>query len=1192
MTFMRKLFVTLLLVIVLTMGVNIFQEGTSRQNVAHAATPRSTIIWPVDVAGHDWYILQGYNHNDHGSIYSQTDGLDLQLRSGSNQTEGQFVRSPVTGEIAGTDKAFDTDSGDCLFINYTDLEGNARTVSLCHLNIDSRWYKNGQVSQGIDVGKQVTQQQDQLGTIHYDHSSTNNNHLHFNIRDRNSNPNPIEFKYPDGILGCGNSEFKNDKISNEYYGYSVSCFGYWMGPTPTDSSQIHLYGSGSGSRTIQLGYHSNGLTVQHVDFWDYQQGKWNWIGSQNPNGNQQEFTSFTLYGPAYLGVDVLTSDGQWHEAQDSVRALCVISPNGSQSQCPSPVAYHDGSTQPIGVGGGGGIPGDPSPAPSPQPSDGIKVCSGQNFSGTCTVFTYTGDNGTVQSLGSLAHNIDSVQFEGSYTNAYDLVLCLQANCPASDRELQHDDPNFASSITQNQYVAIRIVKNAPPQTQPGAQICSGLNFTGGCIILSIGEFNRGDSGPWVNGENVSSVRYVNGWDAVHYHIRLWTQRDWNRTGNTNIGTPYNVDQNSISDLDNKDGNNPNPSDNFDNRIQSIQIYQQTAPNAPDSPTPADGSTITRSTVTLQWSSADQSQIHVWGTNYDLWHSWDAISSLTLQNLPSGTYSWQAQRENQLGASPWSPTWTFTVQVEQPQGEWNSPSDNFTVEKNGLLHFSANVVGSDVAKVNFRADWNGTWVDDICSFPTNDTHVYTCDWNIAASNVSDNTFIRTAFDAYASDGTKILSSPAGDRNGTYAPPQTPPIVTSSTYTVIEGQMQTNTITTTYAGSNKLSLTTSNLPSFASFKDNGNGTGTVTLKPITGNAGSYTFTVTASAGTSSGNGTFIIKVNPLLWKITDSLKTARFSAASLVLPNGKVLIVGGSSANYTALSSAEVYDPKIGTWTGTGSLKFARINPLAILLKSGKVLVSGGYTQYVVSTSELYDPSTGKWSQTGSLVNGSQTSTATLLQSGKVLLVQRGNAELYDPNTGKWTNTKSVVVSRLFNTAALLKSGKVLVAAGADSKGHDLSSSELYNPTTNSWTASGSLPKMVDYSNGMLLPNGKVLLVALTNTPYSLIVSMVYDPTTGKWSSTSALNHTGRYGSTLVVLPSGKALLAGGESFSSDENNTTTVEVYDSSTNKWTYTNSLTVGRAYHQTILLKDGRVLITGGIDASNKTVSSSELYG
>jgi Galactose oxidase, central domain len=73
---------------------------------------------------------------------------------------------------------------------------------------------------------------------------------------------------------------------------------------------------------------------------------------------------------------------------------------------------------------------------------------------------------------------------------------------------------------------------------------------------------------------------------------------------------------------------------------------------------------------------------------------------------------------------------------------------------------------------------------------------------------------------------------------------------------------------------------------------------------------------------------------------------------------VLVTGGENGS-SALSSAELYDPAMGTWTATGNLASARAFHSATLLPSGKVLAAGGTTDGITSLSsaELYDRGLG-------------------------------------------------------------------------------------------------------------------------------------------------------------------------------------------------------------------------------------------
>ena len=58
---------------------------------------------------------------------------------------------------------------------------------------------------------------------------------------------------------------------------------------------------------------------------------------------------------------------------------------------------------------------------------------------------------------------------------------------------------------------------------------------------------------------------------------------------------------------------------------------------------------------------------------------------------------------------------------------------------------------------------------------------------------------------------------------------------------------------------------------------------------------------------------------VWSSTGLLNTGRMNHTATVLPNGKVLVVGGySGRNSVYWNSAELYDPASGSWTTTGSL----------------------------------------------------------------------------------------------------------------------------------------------------------------------------------------------------------------------------------------------------------------------------------
>ncbi len=213
------------------------------------------------------------------------------------------------------------------------------------------------------------------------------------------------------------------------------------------------------------------------------------------------------------------------------------------------------------------------------------------------------------------------------------------------------------------------------------------------------------------------------------------------------------------------------------------------------------------------------------------------------------------------------------------------------------------------------------------------------------------------------------------------------------------------------------------------------------------------VLVAAGRYDGYGPFPLDSAELYdsatgaWTSTGHLTTFRENHAATLLANGKVLVVGGddyyTSNSVGVLASAELYDPSSGIWTATGSLVTAREGHTATLLPNGKVLVVGGSNaDGFVGSAELYDPQTEMWTATGSLQTARTGHTATLLGStnGKVLVAggsshngYEASAELYDPATETWSSTDSLAVGRDSHTATLLLDGSVLIAGGRNESG---------------------------------------------------------------------------------------------------------------------------------------------------------------
>lgn len=116
-------------------------------------------------------------------------------------------------------------------------------------------------------------------------------------------------------------------------------------------------------------------------------------------------------------------------------------------------------------------------------------------------------------------------------------------------------------------------------------------------------------------------------------------------------------------------------------------------------------------------------------------------------------------------------------------------------------------------------------------------------------------------------------------------------------------------------------------------------------------------------------------------TGSLITPRVDHTASLLPNGKVLVAGGTANSNFAnvfISSAELYNPATGTWQATGAMNTSRAYHTATLLPDGRVLVAGGWDSTTstneLTSAELYDVTTGTWTETGAMTFGRATHTA--------------------------------------------------------------------------------------------------------------------------------------------------------------------------------------------------------------------------
>lgn len=327
----------------------------------------------------------------------------------------------------------------------------------------------------------------------------------------------------------------------------------------------------------------------------------------------------------------------------------------------------------------------------------------------------------------------------------------------------------------------------------------------------------------------------------------------------------------------------------------------------------------------------------------------------------------------------------------------------------------------------------------------------------------------------------------------------------------------------------------------------------------------------------------------------MTVGRVNHTATPLLDGRILLAGGFTDARTSLASAELYDPRTGTFSRTGSMGTARGDHTTTRMSDGRVLVIGGFARGPggdpLASAEIFDPKTEAFSPTGSMTTDRAGYTATLLADGRVLVAggkadpaELASAELYDPATGTFSPTGSMAVAREGSAATLLADGRVLVAGGmGETTG--LASAELYDPTSGTFSPTGPMSDPRALPSATLLADGRVLVAGGINTfateGLPLASAELYDPRSGTFSPTGSMA-TARRGHAATLLADGRVLVTGGTSSGNQAGATemlASAELFDPETGTFGPTGSMATGRAAHTATLLANGRVLVAGGVE-------------
>jgi hypothetical protein len=318
---------------------------------------------------------------------------------------------------------------------------------------------------------------------------------------------------------------------------------------------------------------------------------------------------------------------------------------------------------------------------------------------------------------------------------------------------------------------------------------------------------------------------------------------------------------------------------------------------------------------------------------------------------------------------------------------------------------------------------------------------------------------------------------------------------------------------------------------------------------------------------------------------------------LLDNGSVLISGGCSTAGCGdvLASTEIHDAKDGFFKPGATMTPPRVCHAAIRLRDGRVLIAGGWTgDGVTATAEIFNPASGRFEAAGNMQVPRMSPVVVTLPDGRIVIiggqsavgVPSASAELFDPASATFSAAGTMHEPRGAHVAVVLRDGRVLVAGGHRARRDVMSSVEIFHPESRKFHRTGDMALPRHKHAAALLPDGRVLMIGGANADDGrgqYASTELFDPGSGKFAPGPDM-HNARYKipDAVVTLPSGAILVAGGARVS---------EIYNPDTRRFVpIREPLDTARMFATATLLKNGKVLVTGGYDNNIRPAATAQI--
>ena len=291
---------------------------------------------------------------------------------------------------------------------------------------------------------------------------------------------------------------------------------------------------------------------------------------------------------------------------------------------------------------------------------------------------------------------------------------------------------------------------------------------------------------------------------------------------------------------------------------------------------------------------------------------------------------------------------------------------------------------------------------------------------------------------------------------------------------------------------------------------------------------------------------------------------------------------------------------GQWGQPFDLGLVAVN--AVLMHTGKVLLFAG--SYVSSWVErVWDPATGAITLVPNPYYNLFCAGHAQLPDGRILIVGgydtaslgAANANIFDPVSQSWAALPDMAYRRWYPTATALPDGRTLVTSGGQTCLTCLADvPEIFDPATGRFSTLSSARLAVPYYPFMFVtPDGNVVDAGANE---EIVATSRLNVASGTWSTVDPVVRDGH--SAAMYVP-GKILKSGSAADSGTVGAAAAAAFVLDATQaspSWRQVAPMASPRAYHNTTLLPDGTVLVTGGgttLDGHDvtKAVYAAELW-